>query len=49
MKEYVSLTTATMKMGKEIFTVIRATVAKSKKMLHVESSGACHLYLMVFF
>ena len=51
MKEYLSLTTADMKMGKNIFTVIIAMVAKS--MLHWEinhkSSRACHAYLMDFF
>ena len=31
MKEYVSLTTASMKMGKSIFTVIIATVNKRVK------------------
>ena len=31
MKEYVSRTTAAMKMGKDNFTVIIATVAKRKK------------------
>ena len=34
MKEYVSLTTAAMKMGIDISTVITATVVKRKKTLH---------------
>ena len=55
MKEYVSLTTAAMEIGK-IFTVIIATVAKRKNaslgkssVFHVESSRARHPYLMDFF
>ena len=52
MKEYVSLTTAAMKMGKRHFTVIIVTVAKRKRcftgQFHAKLSRACHPYLMDF-
>ena len=41
MKEYVSLTTADMKMGKNIFTVIIAMVAK--RMLHWVINNKCFM------
>ena len=51
MKEYVSLRTAIMKMGKRHFTVVRATAAKRKRTFigyFCNSSRAHHLYLMFF-
>ena len=51
-KEYVSLATAAMKMGKNIFTVIIVAVAKRKRcftgQFHAKLSRACHPYLMNF-
>ena len=52
MKEYVSLTTAVMKMSKKFFTVIIAAPKRKKLFIgwfHVKSSRACHPYLMDFF
>ena len=52
MKEYVSLTTAAMKMSKRDFTVIIVTVARRRRYFtghfHAKSSRACHPYLMDF-
>ena len=52
MKEYVSLTTAVMKMSKKFFIVIIAAPKREKLFIgwfHVKSSRACHPYLMDFY
>ena len=51
-KKYVSLATAAMKMGKNIFTVIIVMVAKRERcftgQFHAKLSRAYHPYLMDF-